>query len=94
MNYQPSVAQAFVVLEGGYASCTAATPSGSATSDAGRSIFSGSGGPDARCCNAQIKGRVGGLQMRRTACRTMSGPILPEPTTMAAVWRCTATPRC
>ncbi|HWS25872.1 MAG TPA: hypothetical protein VN259_04780 [Xanthomonadales bacterium] len=67
MNYQPSVAQAFVVLEGGYASCTAATPSGSATSDAGRSIFSGSGGFGRSVLQLQINGLVGSFQMRRIA---------------------------
>lgn len=67
MVYQPTVAQAFVVLEGGYASCTAATPSGSATSDAGRSIFSGSGGLGRSVLQLQINGLVGSLQMRRIA---------------------------
>lgn len=67
MVYQPTVAQAFVVLEGGYASCTAATPSGSATSDAGRSIFSGSGGLGRSVLQLQINGLTGSLQMRRIA---------------------------
>lgn len=67
MVYQPTVVQAFVVLEGGYASCTAATPAGSATSDAGRSIFSGSGGLGRSVLQLQINGLVGSLQMRRIA---------------------------
>ncbi len=67
MNYQPTVLQAFVVLEGGYASCTAATPSGSATSDAGRSIFSASGGLGRSVLQLQINGLTGSFQMRRIA---------------------------
>lgn len=42
--YQPTVAQGFVRLEGGYASCTAGSPSGLPTTDAGRSILDGGGG--------------------------------------------------
>ena len=67
MVYQPTVAQAFVVLEGGYATCTAATPSGSATSDAGRSIFSGAGGLGRSVLQLQINGSTGSFQMRRIA---------------------------
>jgi predicted outer membrane repeat protein len=67
MVYQPSVAQAFVVLEGGYANCTAASPSGSATTDAGRSIFSGAGGLGRSVLQLQINGLTGSFQMRRIA---------------------------
>ena len=69
MVYQPTVAQGFVRLEGGYASCTAPTPSGSPTTDAGRSIFDGGGGSGLfrSVLELQINGLVGSFQMRRIA---------------------------
>ncbi len=67
--YQPTVAQGFVRLEGGYASCTAGSPSGSPTTDAGRSIFDGGGGSGLlrSVLELQINGLVGSFQMRRIA---------------------------
>lgn len=65
--YQPTVLQGFVRLEGGYASCTAGSPSGSPTTDAGRSIFNGGGGLPRSVLELQINGLVGSFQMRRIA---------------------------
>jgi hypothetical protein len=67
--YQPTVAQGFVRLEGGYANCTAAAPSGSPTTDAGRSILDGGGGSGLQrsVLELQINGLVGSFQMRRIA---------------------------
>lgn len=67
MVYQPTVAQGFVRLEGGYASCTAAAPSGSPTTDAGRSIFDGAAGLPRSVLELRIGGLVGSVQMRRIA---------------------------
>jgi hypothetical protein len=67
MVYQPTVAQGLVTLEGGYASCTATAPSGSPTTDAGRSIFDGSGGLARSVLELQINGWVGSFQLRRIA---------------------------
>ena len=65
--YQPTVAQGFVRIEGGYASCTAGSPSGSPTTDAGRSILDGGGGSGLprSVLELQINGLVGSFQMRR-----------------------------
>lgn len=65
--YQPTVAQGVVRLEGGYASCTAGSPSGSPTTDAGRSILDGGGGSGLlrSVLELQINGLVGSFQMRR-----------------------------
>ena len=65
--YQPTAAQGFVRLEGGYANCTAGSPSGSPTTDAGRSIFDGAGGLLRSVLELQINGLVGSFQMRRIA---------------------------
>ena len=67
MVYQPTVAQGFVRLEGGYANCSATTPSGSPTSDAGRSVFDGTGGLGRSVLEVQANGLVGSFQMRRMA---------------------------
>lgn len=65
--YQPTVAQGLITLEGGYASCTATAPSGSPATDAGRSIFDGTGGLPRSVLELQINGNVGSFQMRRIA---------------------------
>jgi hypothetical protein len=67
MVYQPTVAQGFVRLEGGYANCSAGSPSGAPTSDAGRSIFDGTGGLGRSVLEVQANGLVGSFQMRRMA---------------------------
>jgi hypothetical protein len=67
MVYQPTVAQGFVRLEGGYANCAATSPSGAPTSDAGRSIFDGTGGLGRSVLEVQANGLVGSFQMRRMA---------------------------
>jgi predicted outer membrane repeat protein len=67
MVYQPTVAQGFVRLEGGYANCTDSLPSGSPTTDAGRSLFDGSGGLGRSVLEVQSNGLVGSFQLRRIA---------------------------
>jgi hypothetical protein len=67
MVYAPTMSQGFVRLEGGYANCTATSPSGSPTTDAGRSIFDGAGGLLRSVLELQINGLVGSFQMRRIA---------------------------
>jgi len=67
MVYVPTVAQGFVRIEGGYASCTAGAPSGAPTADAGRSVFDGAGGLPRSVLELQINGLVGSVQLRRVA---------------------------
>lgn len=65
--YTPTVNQTAVFLEGGYADCLAASPSGDPTQDAHRAVFNGAGGFERPVLDLEIYGRVSTFQMRRIA---------------------------
>jgi predicted outer membrane repeat protein len=65
MAYSPTVAQSAVFLEGGYASCTAPSPSGDPTTDADRAVFDGSGGLPRSVLDLRLFGQLGTFQIRR-----------------------------
>lgn len=69
--YQPTVAQGFVRIEGGYANCSDAAPSGNpaVSGDAARAVLDGAGGLPRTVLSLQIDGRVGSVQIRRVAIR-------------------------
>lgn len=63
--YTPTVSQTAVFLEGGYDSCTAGAPTGSASSDADRAVVNGAGGLERSVLDLSLYGRVGTFQIRR-----------------------------
>ena len=65
MVYSPNIAQTAVFLEGGYASCTAPTPSGDPSTDADRAVFNASGGLSHSVLDLRLFGLVGTFQIRR-----------------------------
>lgn len=69
--YQPTVAQGFVRIEGGYANCGDAAPSGNplVDGDAARAVLDGDGGLPRTVLALHVDGRVGSLQIRRVAIR-------------------------
>lgn len=69
--YQPTVAQGFVRIEGGYTNCGDAAPTGNpaVSGDAARAVLDGAGGLPRTVLALHIDGRVGSLQIRRVAIR-------------------------
>lgn len=65
MVYLPTVNQSGVFLEGGYANCTAPSPTGDVTLDADRAVFNGVGGARRAVLDLRLFGRVGTFQIRR-----------------------------
>lgn len=65
LTYQPTVNQTAVFLEGGYDSCTAPVPTGTAANDADLAVFSGAGGTTFPVLDLIVNGRVQTFQMRR-----------------------------
>jgi len=63
--YTPTVNQTAVFLEGGYADCLAAAPSGDPTQDTHRAVFNGAGGTARPVLDLEIYGRIGTFQIRR-----------------------------
>ncbi|MBK8284447.1 MAG: hypothetical protein IPK97_05950 [Ahniella sp.] len=65
MAYLPTVNQTAVFLEGGYADCLAAAPSGNTASDADRAVFDATGGQRRSVLDVHVFGRIGTFQIRR-----------------------------
>lgn len=69
MVYRPQVAQGTLLIEGGYADCAAADPTGAPDSEAGRSVLDASGGLARSVLELQLDGRVDAIALRRIVLR-------------------------